>query len=78
MTPYDNLDRLFVAGEWRKGTGDALTNVCPWDESTIFEMPGATPRTSTTLSTRPRRRKRNGQSSLPPPARPRCTRSPTS
>ncbi|KLE34011.1 aldehyde dehydrogenase family protein [Aurantiacibacter luteus] len=43
MAAYDNLDRPFLAGEWRKGTGDTLTNLCPWDESTIFEMPGATP-----------------------------------
>ncbi|GGD58674.1 aldehyde dehydrogenase family protein [Erythrobacter arachoides] len=43
MSDYENLDRMFLAGEWRKGTGDTLTNVSPWDESTIFEMPGATP-----------------------------------
>ena len=42
MATYDNLDRLNLAGEWRKGSGDTLKNVCPWDESTIFEMPGAT------------------------------------
>ena len=42
MTAYDNLDRLFVAGNWRNGSGDTMTNICPWDESTIFEMPSAT------------------------------------
>ena len=31
-----------LAGEWRDGSGKALTNVSPWDESTIFEMQGAT------------------------------------
>ena len=40
--PYENLDRLFVAGERRTGSGDTLTNICPWDESTIFEMAAAT------------------------------------
>ena len=42
MTKYDKLDRLYLAGEWRDGSGKALTNVSPWDESTIFEMKGAT------------------------------------
>ena len=42
MAKYDNLDRLYLAGEWRDGSGKALTNVSPWDESTIFEMEGAT------------------------------------
>ena len=42
MAKYDKLDRLYLAGEWRDGSGKALTNVCPWDESTIFEMKGAT------------------------------------
>ena len=35
---YSKLDRLFVAGEWREGTGDTLKNICPWDESEIFSM----------------------------------------
>ena len=35
---YSTLDRLFVAGEWREGTGDTLKNICPWDESEIFSM----------------------------------------
>ena len=42
MGKYDGLDRLHVAGKWRAGRGKVLTNVSPWDESTIFEMPGAT------------------------------------
>ncbi len=42
MAKYDKLDRLFLAGEWRDGSGKTLTNVSPWDESTIFEMKGAT------------------------------------
>ncbi len=42
MAKYDKLDRLYLAGEWRDGSGKALTNVSPWDESTIFEMKGAT------------------------------------
>lgn len=42
MSTYENLDRIFVAGEWRQGSGDTLTNICPWDESTIFEMGAAT------------------------------------
>ena len=42
MAKYDNLDRLYLAGEWRDGSGKALTNVSPWDESAIFEMEGAT------------------------------------
>ncbi|MEW4449005.1 aldehyde dehydrogenase family protein [Qipengyuania sp. JC766] len=42
MAAYDNLDRLHIAGQWRTGSGATLTNVCPWDESTIFEMKGAT------------------------------------
>jgi len=41
MSKYDKLDRLYLAGEWRDGSGKALTNVSPWDESTIFEMKGA-------------------------------------
>ncbi|WP_338241686.1 aldehyde dehydrogenase family protein [Aurantiacibacter hainanensis] len=41
-TPYDKLDRIFIAGEWRDGTGKEMTNICPWDESTIFTMKGAT------------------------------------
>ncbi|RIV85659.1 aldehyde dehydrogenase family protein [Aurantiacibacter zhengii] len=39
--PYEKLDRLFVAGEWREGKGEALTNISPWDESVIFEMNAA-------------------------------------
>ncbi|WP_137681694.1 aldehyde dehydrogenase family protein [Aurantiacibacter suaedae] len=39
---YSNLDRLFVAGEWREGKGDILQNICPWDESVIFSMNAAT------------------------------------
>ncbi|MFB0612439.1 aldehyde dehydrogenase family protein [Aurantiacibacter poecillastricola] len=42
MAKYENLNRIFVGGEWRQGSGDTLTNICPWDESTIFEMPAAT------------------------------------
>ena len=41
MATYDGLDRIHIAGEWRKGRAEALTNVSPWDESTIFEMAGA-------------------------------------
>lgn len=40
--PYENLDRIFVAGEWRTGSGSQLENICPWDESTIFTMTSAT------------------------------------
>ena len=36
--PYEELDRLFVAGEWREGQGETLKNICPWDESAIFTM----------------------------------------
>ncbi|RPF71847.1 aldehyde dehydrogenase family protein [Aurantiacibacter spongiae] len=43
MAAYDNLDRIYLAGEWRRGGGDTLANISPWDESTIFEMAGATP-----------------------------------
>ncbi|ANU08823.1 aldehyde dehydrogenase family protein [Paraurantiacibacter namhicola] len=43
MSEYTQLGRLHLAGEWRSGSGKTLTNVCPWDESTIFEMDGATP-----------------------------------
>ena len=39
---YDNLDRLFVAGTWRKGTGNTLENIGPWDERVIFSMNAAT------------------------------------
>ena len=39
--PYEKLDRLFVAGEWRDGHGDTLKNKCPWDESVIFSMNAA-------------------------------------
>ena len=42
MAAYEKLDRIFVAGEWREGAGETLTNICPWDESTIFEMACAT------------------------------------
>jgi len=42
MTHYDNLDSIFLAGERRTGSGDTLKNICPWDESTIFEMASAT------------------------------------
>ncbi|WP_226661667.1 aldehyde dehydrogenase family protein [Alteriqipengyuania lutimaris] len=35
---YSKLDRLFVAGEWREGTGETLKNICPWDENEIFSM----------------------------------------
>ncbi|MBB3034784.1 aldehyde dehydrogenase family protein [Alteriqipengyuania lutimaris] len=42
MAAYEKLDRIFVSGEWRNGSGETLTNICPWDESTIFEMPCAT------------------------------------
>lgn len=42
MTAYEQLDRIFVAGEWREGAGETLSNICPWDESTIFEMACAT------------------------------------
>ena len=42
MAAYDNLNRLFLSGEWREGTGSDLSNVCPWDEDTIFDMKGAT------------------------------------
>ena len=42
MAAYEQLDRIFVAGEWREGAGETLTNICPWDESTIFEMACAT------------------------------------
>lgn len=42
MAKYDKLDRLYLAGEWRVGSGKTLTNVSPWDESTIFDMKGAT------------------------------------
>ena len=41
MAKYDKLGRLYLAGEWRDGSGKPLTNVSPWDESTIFEMKGA-------------------------------------
>ena len=41
MADYDTLDRLHLAGEWRSGSGSTLTNASPWDESTIFEMAGA-------------------------------------
>ena len=40
--PYENLNRLFVAGEWRDGTGDTMENICPWDESVLFTMKSAT------------------------------------
>lgn len=39
--PYEKLDRLFVAGEWRDGHDDTLKNKCPWDESVIFSMNAA-------------------------------------
>ncbi|MCP9221485.1 aldehyde dehydrogenase family protein [Erythrobacter sp. LQ02-29] len=39
--PYETLDRLFLAGEWTAGEGDEMTNLCPWDESTIFTVKGA-------------------------------------
>ena len=42
MAAYEKLDRIFVAGEWREGSGETLANICPWDESTIFEMACAT------------------------------------
>ena len=42
MAAYEQLDRIFVAGEWREGAGETLINICPWDESTIFEMACAT------------------------------------
>ena len=41
-TTYSKLDRVFVAGSWKDGNGDALKNISPWDESTIFEMAAAT------------------------------------
>ena len=41
--PYEKLDRLFVAGEWRTGEGDTLKNISPWDESEIFSMKTAQP-----------------------------------
>ena len=41
--PYSNLDHLFLAGEWKAGSGDPIDNICPWDNSTIFSMKSATP-----------------------------------
>ena len=37
--PYDTLDHMFIAGTWKKGSGSPIKNICPWDESTIFEVP---------------------------------------
>ena len=39
---YQNLDRLHIAGQWREGSGETIANICPWDETTIFEMASAT------------------------------------
>ncbi|WP_343345059.1 aldehyde dehydrogenase family protein [Sphingomicrobium sp. XHP0239] len=39
---YEKLDRIYVAGEWRDGSGEEMTNICPWDESTIFTTKAAT------------------------------------
>lgn len=39
---YQKLDHSFVGGSWRKASGDAIANICPWDESTIFEVASTT------------------------------------
>lgn len=42
MGAYEGLNRLHLAGKWRTGGGDTLTNLSPWDESPIFTMQAAT------------------------------------
>ena len=39
---YQKLDQSFVGGSWRKASGDAIANICPWDETTIFEVASTT------------------------------------
>lgn len=40
---YTDLDQIFLAGKWRKGSGKTLTNTNPYSGETIFEMKAATP-----------------------------------
>ena len=39
---YQKLDQSFVVGSWRKASGDTIANICPWDETTIFEVASTT------------------------------------
>ncbi len=40
---FTDLDQIFLAGKWRKGSGKMLANINPYSGETIFEMQAATP-----------------------------------
>ncbi len=67
-TPFENLDRIFVAGEWREGSGKRLVNTNPFSGDTIFEM-GAATETDVDEACKAARKAQADWAALPPSAR---------